>query len=194
MRLLHTEILADAWGVLKRVTFEHLRRDGRRETLIRQVYDHGDAATVLPYDPATGHVLLASQFRLPAYLNGHPDPVIEACAGRLDGDDAATCARKEALEELGYRLGELEQVFDAFVSPGADTERVTGFLAPYGAADRAHEGGGLAHEGEDIAVLELPFEEAFAGIQTGRIADAKTIMLLMALKLKGVMPASTPPA
>ncbi len=39
-------------------------------------------------------------------------------------------------------------------------------------------GGGIADEGEDIEVLELPIDPALAMIADGRIADAKTIMLL----------------
>jgi hypothetical protein len=39
-------------------------------------------------------------------------------------------------------------------------------------------GGGLEHEGEDIEVLEQPFDDALAMVADGRIRDAKTIMLL----------------
>ena len=39
-------------------------------------------------------------------------------------------------------------------------------------------GGGIADEGEDIEVLELPIDQALAMIGDGRIVDAKTIMLL----------------
>ena len=39
-------------------------------------------------------------------------------------------------------------------------------------------GGGIAEEGEDIEVLELPIEQALAMIDDGRIVDAKTIILL----------------
>lgn len=48
---------------------------------------------------------------------------------------------------------------------------------------RVSDGGGLADEGEDIEVLELPFDQALAMIADGRIADAKTIMLLQHLAL-----------
>jgi len=185
LRIRAIEVLAQGWGVLKRVTFDQRFRDGTWRTLSRLAYDHGDAACVLPYDPGRGLVLLVRQFRLPIALNGHPEPVIEACAGRLDGDDAATCARKEAEEELGYRLGPLEQAFDVYMSPGADTERMVGFVAPYDHDHRISEGGGLAHEGEDLEVVEMAFDEAYAGIAAGRVVDAKTVMLLQHLKLSG---------
>jgi nudix-type nucleoside diphosphatase (YffH/AdpP family) len=140
---------------------------------------------VLPYDPARGTVLLVRQFRLPAHLAGRTDPLIEVCAGKLDADDPETCARREAEEELGYRLGPLERAFEAFMSPGAVTERISFFLAPYSAADRVSAGGGHESEGEDIEVLELAFDEALAMVGRGQIVDAKTILLLQHLKLSG---------
>src|SRR5690606_33295784 len=100
-----TEILSDDWAVLTRHTFEYRRRDGRWESQVRQTYDRGDGAAILPFDPARGTVLLVRQFRLPAYVTGHPEPLIEACAGLLDRDDPETCIRKETEEEMGYRLG-----------------------------------------------------------------------------------------
>src|SRR5689334_23800501 len=52
------------------------------------------------------------------------------------------------------------------------------YVAPYLPSDRVDDGGGVAHEGEEIEVLEVPFAEALAMVDDGRIADGKTIMLL----------------
>ena len=187
VRILATEILFDGWAVLKRVTFDYLRRDGREERLVRLAADHGDSAAVLPYDPDRGVILLMRQFRVPAYLNGHPEAMLEVCAGRLDGDAPEVCAEREGMEELGYRLSKVELAFTAFVSPAFDVEKTNGFIARYGPADRVNAGGGLVEEGEDIEVIEMPFAEAFAGIAAGTVIDAKTIMLLQHLKLSGLM-------
>lgn len=178
------EILSQRWARLTQYTIRYRRRDGRSETLLREVHDHGHGAAVLPYDRARGTVLLVCQFRLPAYLSGGDGMLIEACAGLLDGGDAETCARREAEEELGYRVDKLRQVASIFMSPGAITERLTMFLADYGASSRIGAGGGHIHEGEDIEVLELPLAEAWQMVVDGRIADAKTVMLLQFLKLE----------
>ena len=69
-------------------------------------------------------------------------------------------------------------MFEAYTSPGAVTEKIHFFVAEYEPEMRISDGGGLAHEGEDIEVLELSFDEALAMIANGRIVDAKTIMLL----------------
>ena len=64
------------------------------------------------------------------------------------------------------------------MSPGAVTEKLHFFVAEYEPSMRVGSGGGLASEGEEIEVLELPIDQALAMIADGRIVDAKTIMLL----------------
>ncbi|MFD9897747.1 NUDIX domain-containing protein [Mesorhizobium sp. NPDC059025] len=183
IRIRSQEILSDDWAILKKTTFDYRRRDGVWETQVRQTYDRGDGAAILPFDPDRGTVLLVRQFRWPAFVTGHKEPLIEACAGLLDKDDAETCIRKEAEEELGYRLDGVKLVFTPFMSPGSVTERLWLFAARYSPADRISDGGGAPEEGEDIEVLEMPVEEAIAAISDGRIIDAKTILLLQYLKL-----------
>jgi nudix-type nucleoside diphosphatase (YffH/AdpP family) len=178
------ETLSDHWALLRKYTIVYTWKNGRRQTLVREVHDHGNGAAVLPYDPARGTVLLVRQFRLPAFLNGEQEPLIEVCAGLLDGDDPESCVRREAEEELGYRLGNLKQVAAPFTSPGAITERLTLFLAEYDASHRSGPGGGHEAEGEEIEVLEMPFAEAWSLAENGTIADAKTIILLAFLRLR----------
>jgi nudix-type nucleoside diphosphatase (YffH/AdpP family) len=187
IRIRSVEVLSDDWATLKKVTFDYRRRDGRVETQVRQTYDRGHGAVILPYDPDRRRVLLVRQFRLPAYVTGHPEPLIEACAGLLDDRDPETCIRRETEEELGYRLRDLERVFHAYMSPGSVTERLMFFIARYSPADRVSNGGGEGHEGEDIEVLEPTLAEALAMIDRGAIIDGKTIMLVQHIALKGLV-------
>ncbi len=180
------EVLASAWHVLRRTTFDRRRADGTWTTEQRETYDRGNGATLLLYDVERRTVLLSRQFRYPAYVNGHPDGMLlEAAAGLLDDDDPETAMRREAEEELGVTIGELERVLDLFMSPGSVTERLHFFAAPYTPADRTGAGGGVEEEGEDIEVVELSFDEALAMIDDGRIADAKTVVLLHWAALRG---------
>jgi hypothetical protein len=64
------------------------------------------------------------------------------------------------------------------------TERLHLFLAPYTAADRVGEGGGLAEEHEEIEVLELGLDEVMRMLEQGTIADMKTLALIQALQLR----------
>lgn len=182
------EPLSHNWAKLDRYVISYRRRDGKTDHLVREVYDHGHGAAVLPYDAGRNTVLLVRQFRLPAYLNDTDDHLIEACAGLLDGNDAAGCARREAEEELGYRLGALRLMTSVFMSPGAITERLTLFLADYSSTDRIAAGGGHSHAGEDIEVLELPFDKVRRMASEGRIIDAKTVMLIMFLERERGLP------
>lgn len=166
------------------VTFDWKRDDGQWQTQNREVLDRGDAAALLPYNLDGRSVVLVKQFRYPAYANGHDDLLIEAAAGLLDDASPEQRIRLEAEEEIGYRLHEVRKIFEAFMSPGALTEKIHFFVAEYDPSMRVGAGGGLAHEGEEIEVLELPFDEALAMIDDGRIVDAKTIMLLQYAALR----------
>jgi nudix-type nucleoside diphosphatase (YffH/AdpP family) len=180
------ELLAAAWHVLRKTTYDYRRRDGSWRREQRETYDRGDGATVLLYHPARRTVLLTRQFRFPVYVNGHPDGMfVETAAGLLDGDDPVAAIRREASEELGVTVGELEPVFAVWMSPGSVTERLHCFAAPYGASSRTGAGGGLIEDGEDIEAVELAFDEALRLIDSGEIADAKTIMLLQWAALRG---------
>jgi GDP-mannose pyrophosphatase NudK len=144
---------------------------------VREVHDHGHGATVLPYDRQNGTVLLVRQFRLPVQIYGEDGFIIEACAGLLDGNDPAECAKREAEEELGFRLSNLRHMITTYATPGCVTERIALFIADYDHEARISGGGGHPHEGEDIEVLEIPFAEMRQMVKDGRITDAKTVML-----------------
>jgi nudix-type nucleoside diphosphatase (YffH/AdpP family) len=177
------KILSDNWYVLKKVTFSWRRGNGEWQRLEREAYDRGNGAAILLYDPARRTIILTRQFRLPAFLNGYKGLLIEAAAGLLDHAAPEIRIREEAEEETGYSVRAVTKVFEAFMSPGAVTEKLHFFVAEYDPASKRGAGGGLADEGEDIEVLELAFDEAVAMMARGDIVDAKTIMLLQYAQL-----------
>lgn len=176
--------LAHNWGRFDDYVVSHPKRDGTMLKVRREVYDHGSAAAVLLYAPDTQSVILTRQFRLPPHLNGDGAFLIEVPAGLLDGEAPEIAARREASEETGYEPGKLIFLFDTYMSPGSVTEKCACYLALYTPGQTTGSGGGLADEGEDIEVLELGFDIAFGMIASGEIVDAKTIMMLQALKLR----------
>ena len=178
IRVKSVRVLSDEHYTLKSETFEWRRADGEWQTQRREVFDRGNAATMLPYNVRERTVVLVRQFRYPAYINGYDDLMIEAIAGLLDDETPELRIRAEAEEETGYRLRDIRKVFEAFMSPGAVTEKLHFFVAEYEPSMRIGNGGGNPDEGEDIEVLELSIDEALAMIADGRIVDAKTIMLL----------------
>lgn len=179
VRILEAKLLSDNWYKLWRYTFEYLRKDGIWETQRREAYDRGNGATILLYNPLSGTVILTRQFRLPTYVNGHPDGMmIETCAGLLDQDNAEDAIRREIAEETGYHIAEVHKVFEAYMSPGSVTEIVHFFVAEYSKDLKINDGGGISDEQENIEVLEMPFVEAVEKVKSGEIRDGKTILLL----------------
>ncbi len=186
------ELLAAGWHVLRRTSFREQDAAGAWISKVAETYDRGNGATILLYEPERRTVLLTRQFRYPVYVNDHPDGMlVETAAGLLDDDDPETAIRREAVEETGHEVADLEHVFDVYMSPGSVTERIHFYAARYSADTSVHAGGGLADEGEHIDVVELPFDEALAAIGTG-IVDAKTIMLLQWAALRGPFASAKP--
>lgn len=178
IRVKDIRLLSDNKYKLRTTTFDWLRSSAEWQTQHRETFDRGDGVAILPYNIAQRTVILIRQFRYPTYANGYDGLLIEVPAGSLDNAEPEARVRSEAEEEIGYRLGPIRKVFEAFTSPGAVTEKLYFFVAEYQPDMKIGNGGGLADEGEDIETLELPFAEAFAMIGDGRIVDAKTIMLL----------------
>jgi nudix-type nucleoside diphosphatase (YffH/AdpP family) len=153
-------------------------------TMEREILESDDAAAVLPYDRERRTVILVRQFRVPALHRQGEQTVLEAIAGLLEGGDPAECAIREAMEEAGLRLRSVESVGQAWSSPGAMTEMMHLFLAPYSQADRVAEGGGLAEEHEDIEVLEIGCAELARMVDRNQITDLKTLSVAQALRIR----------
>ncbi|AZB26606.1 GDP-mannose pyrophosphatase NudK [Chryseobacterium bernardetii] len=186
--ILKTDILSNNWYTLNKVTFTVRKKDGTTEIQSREAYDRGNGAVILLYNKISNTVILTRQFRLPTYINGNTSGMlIEACAGLLDNDNPEDCIKRETEEETGYKISKVEKVFEAYMSPGSVTEILYFFVAEYSSDMKINDGGGLEEEGEQIEVLELSFNEALTMIDTGEIKDAKTIMLLQHLRIKGIL-------
>jgi GDP-mannose pyrophosphatase NudK len=185
-RITGERLLANGRFALTRTDIEVVEDDGVTRTLSHEVYRHGKAAAVLLYDPLRSVVALVKQFRAGAFLSDDALATIEVCAGMLDGDPPEVCAVREALEETGIAIKDPRRAFDAYMSPGGMTEKIFCFVAPYREADRTGDGGGV-DEDEHIEVIEIPFAEALAMVESGAIADAKTIALVYYMRVRGLL-------
>jgi nudix-type nucleoside diphosphatase (YffH/AdpP family) len=176
--ILRTRIVHSGWCKLMVATVRHA--DGSQSE--REIEDHGQAVAVLPYDPERRVALLVRLFRPPVLYAGDSPELLEAPAGMMDEDDPEETVKREALEEAGLRLGELEHVVTAWSSPGLSCERIALYLATYSTADRVEEGGGLAGEHENITVAELPLAELWSLAERQELTDLKTLTLVLALR------------
>lgn len=184
VRLRDLKTLSDNHFTLRKAVFDFRRRDGAWQEQARESYDIGDASAVLPIDRAENRVLLIRQFRWPPFEAGYKQLLVEAIAGKLDGETPETSIAREAMEEAGIVITNLRLLTHCFVSPGAVKERLSCFLADYDSTAPRQKGGGQEQEGEDIEVLELSLEDALAMVAQGEIIDMKTVLLLQAAKLE----------
>lgn len=154
------------------------------EVIEREVEDHGSASCVLPYDSERRTAILVRQFRAPARLAGESEDVFEAIAGIVEDESPSATASREALEEAGLELEQLEPAGNHWTMPGISTERMALFLAPYSEANRAGEGGGLSAEHEEITVVELSLDDLAKRADQGALNDLKTFALVQTLRLR----------
>lgn len=177
--ILDQRVVHDGWS-----RFRILRvRTADGTVLQREVEDHGPAVAVLPYDPQRRVATLVTQLRPALMFACGAQTLTEAPAGLLEeGEAPADCARREALEETGLRLGDLEPLGALWPMPGLSTELMHLYLAPYGLDDRVTAGGGLAIEHENIVVAEEPLADLAAAVDAGTLADLKTAFLVLHLR------------
>jgi nudix-type nucleoside diphosphatase (YffH/AdpP family) len=184
VKIIREELLSDNWYTLKKYDYEILHKDGTWKKQSREVYDRGNGAVILLFNVPKKTIILTRQFRLPSFVNGNEEGyLIEACAGLLDQDNPEEAIKRETEEETGYRIKEVHKVYEAYMSPGSVSEILYFFIAEYSADMKIHEGGGIAHEQEDIEVIEIGFEQALLKMESGEIKDAKTIILLQYLAI-----------
>jgi len=182
------KLLSNNWYTLNKFTFKYQRPDGTWETQEREAYDRGNGAAILLYNSKKKTVVLTRQFRMPTYINGNEEGMmIEVCAGLLDGDNPADCVRKEAEEETGYKISNVQKVFQTYMSPGSVTEILYLFVGEYDESMKVSEGGGAEDETENIEVLELDYNDSIKMVESGEIKDAKTIMLLQYAQLNALV-------
>ncbi|HUG62984.1 MAG TPA: NUDIX domain-containing protein [Methylomirabilota bacterium] len=175
-------VLHDGFVHFEMVTLDGLVH-GRPAELKREVHDHGNGVAVLAFDPGRRTAVLVRQVRVAALMAGTDGLLIEAAAGIVDpGEDPADTARREAMEEAGLTLADLVYIGCPFSSPGAVTERVHLFLAEIDHGHARGNGGGVAHEHEELEVLELPLATLAAMADAGEILDMKTHLLVETLR------------
>ena len=174
----------DGFFKVRELQLRHRKFDGSwSPTLRRELVLRHDAVGVLLYDPRRDEIALVEQFRVGAMKRSSNPWLLELVAGLIDSDeDAEQVARREAVEEAGCAVNEMELICEYFSSPGGNNEY---FYLYCGHCDLQNAGGvfGLPEEGEDIRVHVLPIDEAMQRLQRGEMHNAHTIIALQWLQL-----------
>ena len=160
-----------------------LFQGGFSPVFTREIFERGVVVAVLPFDPVRRQVVLIEQFRAGALDDPDGPWLIECVAGVIEaGEEEEGVARREAQEESGCNIGELETISRYYVSPGGTTENCSLFC---GIVDSDGVGGihGLPHENEDIRVLTVDTAEAYAWVREGRVRSSATLIALLWLEI-----------
>lgn len=175
-----TKMIHDGWGRFLIATIR--LADG--QTVTREIEDHGHAVGVLAYDPARRTAILVKQFRAPMLYGSGIGHTLEVIAGGREEDGPVASVKREALEEAGLRLGDLEHVITGMSMPGVSTMCIDLYLATYQKDDFVSAGGGVPDEREDIEIVEMKLSELARMLQQGVPVCLATAMLVQTLRLR----------
>ncbi|MCZ6446731.1 MAG: ADP-ribose diphosphatase [Alphaproteobacteria bacterium] len=184
IEILGKSCVFDGYFRIDRYRLRHtLHQGGMSREIVREVFERGNAVGILPFDPDRDELVMIEQFRIGAYAAGADPWLTEIVAGIIEqGEFAEQVARREIAEETGLKVGDLWPMVRYLSSPGGASERVELFL---GRVDARGAGGvhGLEFEEEDIRVFPLPYADAAAMVEEGKIGNAMTLIALQWLML-----------
>ena len=180
LKILSRETAYQGYFRIERYTVRHEKHDGTWSgEVVREVFQRGDAAGALLYDPDRDAVVLVEQFRLPAHVAGRSAWQLEVVAGIIEeGETPEAVTLREIREESGLEVeAALVPIHSFLPTPGGSTETMTLYCAR---VDSASAGGvfGVADEHEDIRVVVLPFAEAMERARGGAIENGFTLLAL----------------
>ena len=181
------ECVFDDLFKIDRAVIQYEKFDGTMTNdVVRFNFDRGNSVGILLVNPQKQSIILTRQFRYPAYVADETNGwLLEIVAGMIEpGVEILEAAKHELLEEVGYAVDKFEPIHIFYPSPGGTSEKVYLYYAEVNEAQKTDKGGGLAGEGEDIQIVELPIAEVLRLLDSGQIRDAKTIIALQWLSQK----------
>ena len=185
VEVLKTETPFRGFFRVDKMTLRHRAyRGGWAAPVVREIFVRGEAAAVLPYDPQRQEILLVEQFRSGA-LGWRESPwCLELIAGIADkpGEAHEDLVRREAVEEAGIELEQVEKICHYMPSPGGSDERLSVFVAR---ANLSVAGGihGQPDEGEDIRAVKVAVSSIPELLASGLLDNAASIVALQWLQL-----------
>jgi len=184
--VLEKKVAFKGYFSIEEYTLRHKKHDGEWSAPVtREIFERGHAAAMLLYDAKKDIIILIEQFRPGAYGAGYNPWLLEVPAGIIEtGETPESVAKRETFEETGCQAKRVEFICDYLVSPGGTTESMHLYCVEID-SDEAFEFGGLEEEGEHIAVVKLPREEAVQLVANGKVHNSMTIIALQWLQING---------
>ena len=159
-------------GPLFRVYTDKIIENGRE--LMRDVIRHNGSVVVLAVDDAKSKrdpmIVMERQYRHAAN-----EVLLEVPAGKMEeGEDALAAAKRELLEETGFKAKRWRKMIRYFASPGFLGEFMQVFLA-----EGLTLGDAQPEYDEQIEIEMMPLSKLVKMIDAGKIHDGKTLISVM---------------
>ncbi len=137
----------------------------------RDVLVHKGACAAVPLTK-DNKIIFVKQYRHPA-----GEFLLEIPAGGLEiGEDPKECIVRELQEEIGYKPGQVEFLFQLFLAPGYSSEKLYCYLCTDLSVSSLP-----CDDDENLKVITLDFDEIRDKINKGEIKDAKTVACCLAV-------------
>jgi ADP-ribose pyrophosphatase len=159
-------------GPLFRVYSDKIIENGREVT--RDVVRHNGSVVILAIDDAKSKrdpmIVMERQYRHAA-----KEYLLEVPAGKMEeGEDALTGAKRELLEETGYKAKRWRKMLRYFASPGFLGEFMQVFVA-----EGLTLGDAQPEYDEQLEIEMMPLSRVLGMIDEGKIHDGKTLISVM---------------
>ncbi len=175
VKVIEKAVVYDGFFKLLKYKITHsLFGGGMSKPYFREILERGDAVAVLLHDPNRNEIVLIEQFRVGAIESGKPW-ITELVSGMVEeGESAEDVARREAEEEAGAKVSELEFIARYYNSVGGSSETCTLYYAQVDTSniDGVH---GLDSENEDIKVIKFTTKEFCQYLLNSRFNTASLV-------------------
>ncbi len=183
VEIISKETVFSGFFKMVKYRFKHkLFAGGWSQEVERELFVRGHAAALLPYDVVRDQVVIIEQIRIGALEHRNPWQM-EIVAGIIDTQESPEqVVRREAMEEAGIEVGQIEKITSYYPSSGGCSEQLDVFV---GEVDASLASGihGLDYEGEDIRVHVVSREQAYQWVLDGTFENGASIIALQWLQL-----------
>ena len=171
--------LYDGFFKMNEISLKYKKYDGSWSNEIkRELFGGAQVSAVLPYDPIKKKIVLIQQFRPGTISKNTNNYLNEIVAGIIDaGESPEIAAKRECLEETGYKIKKLTPIQGYFPAPGSSESFYHLFLGEVDSKN-GKKIMGLYKENEDILVKSFDINQVKKMLQEGKFVNGLTLIAI----------------
>ena len=171
--------LYDGFFKMNEISLKYKKYDGSWSNEIkRELFGGAQVSAVLPFDPIKKKIVLIQQFRPGTISKNTNNYLNEIVAGIIDpGESPEIAAKRECLEETGYKIKKLTPIQGYFPAPGSSESFYHLFLGEVDIKN-GKKIMGLDNENEDILVESFKVNQVKKMMQEGKFINGLTLIAI----------------